>query len=370
MSSIHSSSDLPNISPSGAFNENPFYSDHFMDPVIWEPFLHQVAKLHGFECHQILPGLPGTFPTFIVGQNQPTDPAQNSVVVKFFGPLFDGAGSFLIEQAMGRFIARHSLSIQSPAILAEGQLSAAWHYLVFEYIPGVSFGKAYQELNPEELERVAMQMGKFMHELHALTATHEPVIPFANREVCWDGYAEFLETQREACLDHHGSWHDLPTQLLAQLPGYILPTDQLLDWSSPPHLIHADLTADHLLGRLTARQPDDPLDLSVSSLRDATTLKQPGKGWESLEIIDWGDCREGNVLYELVALHLDMFRANKRLLRLCLQSYGLPIFYQENFAHKALSTLLLHQYPMPAHIYAPYQDARSLDELAEGLFGI
>ncbi len=89
-----------------------------------------------------------------------------------------------------------------------------------------------------------------------------------------------------------------------------------------------------------------------------------------MAIIDWGDTRVGNILYELVALHLDLFRGDKHLLKLCLQAYELPIFYQLDFTRKALSMVLLHEFPMPAHVYAPYQDAHSLDELAEAVFGM
>jgi hypothetical protein len=32
--------------------------------------------------------------------------------------------------------------------------------------------------------------------------------------------------------------------------------------------------------------------------------------------------------------------------------------------------VLLHQFPMPARIYAPHQDIQSLHELAERLFGL
>jgi aminoglycoside phosphotransferase (APT) family kinase protein len=341
-----------------------------MDPELWEPFVRHVAGCHGFECHCILPGLPGSFPTFIVEQGQPAGSAQTAFVVKFFGPLFEGKDSFHTELAMGHFIAKHDLNIPSPVILAEGRLSSDWYYLVFEYIPGDSMGQVYQEMSKDALQGVAMQMGKFMHQLHALTATSLPVIPPATRSLSWEDYADFLEKQRADCLDHHRSWNDLPSQLLDLLPGYIPPIEQLLDYTSPPHLIHGDLTADHLLGWLQAPTPVSTRLHSAGSARDATTVGQPGKGWESLAIIDWGDCRVGNILYELAAVHLDLFRADKRLLRLCLQAYGLPIFYQLDFARKAFSTVLLHQFPMPAHIYSPYQDARSLDELADGLFGI
>ncbi len=138
--------------------------------------------------------------------------------------------------------------------------------------------------------------------------------------------------------------------------------DDLLDFSSPPHLIHADLTGDHLLGQLAADQH------AQSAVADLLLPTRPE--WDTLAIIDWGDARIGNILYELVALHLDLFQADKRLLKTCLEIYGLPDFYRQDFARKAFCMVLLHQFPMPSRVYAPYFHVQSMDELAQGLFGI
>ena len=367
-------------SPPGLFAELPFYAAHFMDLALWEPFVRHVASRSGFECQRILPGLPGTYPTFIVDLANPEGQSTpSSIVVKFFGPLFDGAGSFQVERAMGIFIAKEPLCIHAPGILAEGQLTPDWCYLIFEHIPGVSIGQARQELPTDTLDEVAVQLGKFMRELHTFTATDRPVIPMGVTKMSWDGYVAFLEAQRAKCYDAHQHWHDLPPHLLAELIDFIPPVEQLIDLTSPSHLIHADLTADHLLGRLVpsdssatlatikSHYPAHPVG-ALPVIRPSTG--SAGMGWESLAIIDWGDSRLGNILYELAALHFDLFQADKHLLHLCLQAYGLPAFYQQEFARKAFSMVLLHQFPMPTQIYAPHHDAQSLAELAERLFGL
>jgi len=340
-----------------------------MDPILWEPFVSRVAFFHGFECRRILPGLPGSYPTFIVELSHPHPQAQTAIVIKFFGSLFDGAVSFLVEKAMGQFVKLKPLSIRSPVILAEGRLDSEWAYLVFEHIPGVSIGQVRAELSWETMESVAQQVGVFMRELHFLTATTDSIIPLSTPGMSWEPYIAFLENQRSACLKNHQHWQDLPAQLLHQVPGYLSLTDELVDLSSPPYLIHADLTADHLLGKciITGSSPT-----SVPQVYDRNPGEQrrAGRQWESLAIIDWGDSRVGNILYELVAIQLDLFRADKYLLRKCLEAYRLPIFFQMDFPRKALSMMLLHQFPMPASVYAPYRASRSLDELAGGLFGV
>ncbi|HSB65031.1 MAG TPA: hypothetical protein VLD65_00540, partial [Anaerolineales bacterium] len=362
---------MVNFRPPDSFNDLAFYSAHFMDPMLWKPFVHHVAVTHGYEYQHISPGEPGTFPTFIAGPDrQPGQPSQETIVVKFFGPLFDGLACFDVEQAMEQFIISQNMSIRSPAILARGHLSKEWSYLVFEHIPGVRIGQVRQELGKDALENVARHLGQYMHELHTRTATYQTIIPSLTNKISWDEYSGFLATQRENCVTNHQQWHDLPPHLIDQLPGFIPSIDQLIDLSSPPHLIHADLTADHLLGNLI------PLSLN-STAKDREGDPQmhgdkdhPEKGWESLAIIDWGDCRVGNILYELAAVHTDLFQVDKHLLRLFMEVYGLPTFYQADFACKALSTVLLHQFPMPSLLYAPYRDTPSLYDVAEGIFGI
>jgi hypothetical protein len=348
---------MVHLSPPEAFAEPGYYSTYFMDPAVWAPFVRKVAVVRGFNCGKIRPGLPGTYPTFIVRLSPPIpDRASASIVVKFFGPLFDGEKAHAIEVQIGSFLEQHPIELHSPKILADGWLSPAWRYLIFEYIPGKSFGQARQELSITAMESVARQMGIFMKEFHYLTGNQPSLLKKLQVGGDWIDFASFLQEQLDNCLLNHTRWNDLPAHLLEQLPGYLPQVEEVLDLSSIPHLIHADLTGDHLLGKLLPTPKTSPIT--------------NGKEWKSLAIIDWGDCRVGNILYELVALHIDLFQTDKHLLDICLEAYGLPAFYKQDFAHKALAMTLLHQFPMPMSAYRPYQHVQSLDELAEGLFGV
>jgi hygromycin-B 7''-O-kinase len=328
-----------------AFTDRAFYSSHFMDATFWEPYVRQVCLEHRVGCERIFPAVPGSFPTFIVESGDLGSSIHFRVVAKFFGPLFDGVGSFRIERDVGRWLEAQYLPIPSPAILAEGQLNPDWSYLLFEHVPGVSIGQLRSRLIQDDLLAIAHQVGEFLNCLYALPldslATSSPLL-----QPTWDGYARFLHQQGLNCLANHQAWEDLPEHLLSQIESFLMPVEQLVDFSAPPHLIHADLTADHLLGSLVNGR------------------------WQTGAFIDWGDAMTGNLLYELVALHLDLFLANKHYLRNCLEAYRLPPFFQDDFPRKALNLVLLHQFPMPASIYQPHLDVHSLPELAERLFGI
>jgi Ser/Thr protein kinase RdoA (MazF antagonist) len=134
----------------------------------------------------------------------------------------------------------------------------------------------------------------------------------------WQGYTVFLQTESDHCIANHRAWKSLPEHLIDQLADYLLPVEYLADPQLPYGLIHADITRDHILGRLDAGR------------------------WVTLGLIDFGDARVGNVYYDLAALHFDLFRGDKRLLRVFLEAYGLDD--QRDFNHKAMSAALLHQF--------------------------
>ena len=114
----------------------------------------------------------------------------------------------------------------------------------------------------------------------------------------------------------------------------------------PPHLIHADLTRDHLLGRVVDGR------------------------WQSLALIDFGDAMTGDLLYELSALHLDMFRGEKRLLRAFLDAYGMTEEARAALPHQALATSLLHQFNDFEALEPGRLAARTLEELADDLWRV
>lgn len=88
-------------------------------------------------------------------------------------------------------------------------------------------------------------------------------------------------------------------------------------------------------------------------------------------LIDFGDTMMGNILYELVALHIDLFRCDKRLLNAFLLCYDLPAPFREQFATKALCMTLLHRFDVMkgaiSHL-PPLADIETLGQLAELLW--
>jgi hygromycin-B 7''-O-kinase len=333
---------LSGLSPADLFDqlENiEGYRRYFADPVAWRPYVEQVCRRHALNPGQAVRiGVPGTCPTFIVDERW---------VVKFFGRLFDGGHCWQVELELGKWAG--ALGLPVPEIVAEGQLFQAypgwrWPYLVFEYVPGKSIGEVFEQVGLEDKLALARWMGEITRRMHGAAMPVSEIF-----QPAWDAFTGLLHSQRGGCLQSFQEWGCLPEHLLAQLDDFLQPVDELVDLRSMPHLIHADLTADHVLGRLE------------------------GGRWHSLALIDFGDAMVGNLYYELVALHLDLFHGDKRLLAAYLDAYGLDEEERRQLPVRAMFMALLHRFNVLEPVFERHPGLRqitTLDELADVLWRV
>ena len=315
------------------------YRRYFADAAAWRPHVEHVCRWHGLSPVRLVRvGVPGTCPTFIVDDRW---------VVKFFGRLFDGCRFFKIELELGQWAA--ALALPFPEIVATGQLFQAgvgwqWPYLVFPYVPGVSIGEVYQHIELEDKLALACWMAQITRRMHTAALPASEIF-----QPAWDAFTELLQSQRDGCKQSFADWGCLPEHLFAQLDDYLLPVDELVDSRSTPHLIHADLTADHVLGRLESGR------------------------WNSLALIDFGDAMIGNLFYELVALHLDLFHGEKRLLAAYLDAYGLDVPVRRKLPVRAMNMALLHRFNVLEPVFEREPALRrvaTLGELADVLWNV
>jgi hygromycin-B 7''-O-kinase len=328
--------------PLSALDDLNSYCRLFTDAVFWTPYVREVFLHHSLPCQSIRLGVPGTYPVFLV---------DHDYVIKFFGCLFDGEKSFAAEQEAGRLVGRDPL-IRTAQVLAEGKLvdfeqangrlgdrDWPWPYLIFQYISGISLGEVFNQVSKEDRLRAAHELGDTVQRIHALPLAGSVVFPASH-----EPYLRFLEQQRAGVVERHREWSSLPGHLIKQIDAFLPTVDSLVDCARPPHLIHADLTRDHLLGRFANGR------------------------WTTLAIIDFGDAMTGDLLYELCALHLDLFGSDRRLLSVFLDAYGLPEEKRVDLPCKALATALLHQFNVSAAVPRDLLYANSLDQLADLLF--
>ena len=318
----------------GVMEDFDWYCRLFTSLELWAPYARDVCRRHSLVPNErVRVGKAGTYPVFLVEERW---------VVKFFGRLFEGGQAFQVERDAARLV-QGQAEIGTARVIAEGELGGRgwpWPYLIFELIQGVCIGEVFERLPIKERLRVAREMGTAARALHRVGLEGQEVFPNG-----WGPYLEMLEGRRQACVQNHRGWGTLPAHLVNQIDAYLPPVESLLEPGRAPHLIHADLTRDHLLGQIE------------------------GDRWTTLAVIDFGDAMTGSLAYELAALHLDLFGGDRGMLAAFLQSYGGVAWKGEiSFARAALSTALLHQFNVLSALPPEMLQASSLEELADSLW--
>lgn len=301
-----------------AFETIQEYGAHLGDLRFWWPYVAQILERHGLAKvgPQPVAGAGGTYPTVLYGD----------VVVKLFGYFRTWREGHAAERAALALVATDP-EIAAPELLFEGWLyddaDAPWPYLITTWLSGVAWRDA--QLTVDERLSVVAGLGRQVRRVHALRssdiAPHEAWSPL----------------NASAATARHRAWGSLPPHLLDQVGDYLAqlgPFDRVV--------VHADLTADHAFvehGRLTG-------------------------------IIDWGDAMVTDRHYELGALHIDMFRGDKALLKVFLEACGWPV--GEDFPRRAMALALHHRFDVFEAVGAllPLREVGTLDALATELFAV
>jgi hygromycin-B 7''-O-kinase len=304
------------------------YRQSLTDPTFWEPFVRQVCTRYGWSCDQIRPGHAGTFPTFIVDQKR---------VVKFFGPLFDGENSWQVEFECAELMTGLPGFPVAKAIVSGDLMGQPrWHYIVFEYMPGVSIGEVYEDIPIKGKLELAIWMGKWLSKIHRIRVKNDSVLPRLSLDRM-NGWF------RERWSNTKAKW---PEHMADQLGEYLNENITMIQ-ADADCFIHADLTCDHLLGQI--------VDLR----------------WNTNGLIDFGDAKIGNIFYELAALHLDLFACDKHLLAAFLNAYGLN--WDPALPTKLMTTALMHQFDVIGPLFALKPELSkfsSINEMAKFLWNI
>jgi len=289
------------------------YARKFQDSAFWQPYIDEVLRRHGLPADRAILGTGGSFPTFLVGAR----------VVKFFGRRFDGAECFSVERSLYTHVLPHT-HVSVPVHVAHGHLFQTgwrWPYIVTTRLSGTSWREASDAADWKR--GVAAELGAAMRSVHQLGCPDEPV---------WR--RDTIGELRATSAARHRRRRTLPDPLLDQIDAYLaLP-------SPMRQLVHGDLHGDHIFvsqGRLVG-------------------------------IIDWGDAVCGDPFYELPALFFGAFGGDKALLRAFLDAYGWSV--SPDFAHRAMTMTLVHEFnPLGDHL-PPLEHVRSLHDLAEMLWQV
>ncbi|GHO96951.1 hypothetical protein KSF_069990 [Reticulibacter mediterranei] len=311
------------------------YGRYFTNPSYWHPYVAAICVRHDLgNPVTVCAGLPGTHPVFLVNEQY---------AVKLYTDLFNGEQSYHVEREIYRLIATEP-SLPAPSLVATGMLfdehdGWPWPYIVTRVIPGLSISES--EVSYADRLNVAAWLGVVVRRMHSLSL----VAPFSPE---WKPFLQFLAARRTEVVADHARWGCLPAHLVAQIEEYMPDLTTLIDEKEIPALLHCDLNSDHVLGERIAGY------------------------WRPTGVIDFGDARVGDRIYELVALHLGLFHCDGQMLRIFLEAYGFDEALRRDFVRRAMSMTLLFEFNVCTHIFQHIPGAASvgtLDELAELVWG-
>ena len=323
--------------PRPVFSSDEEYEASLRDSAFWEPYARAALREAGLPDEgDVVTHFPTTHVSAVVGSRY---------FVKLHYEDWFGEECFQTERAFYR--ASRGSRLPIPDLLAEGALYEGegwrWPFLVLTAMPGRDLRSVGEGVDRGSMERVATFAGAVMRELHDLRMEEtEPLKPST--------YTELIRERTAKSQRDHLAWGSLPERLALQIRDYLWERRDLVDPErSPRKPIHGDLHRGNLF-----------VDVSE-------------RGLEPTGIVDFNDLRVGDPHYDLVSLHIGMFRTDKALLRIALDAYGwaLP---EQDWVDRMMGFTLVHDYDMIQHVVSEYpgalEKARTLDEVADLLWNL
>ncbi|MGH6972059.1 MAG: phosphotransferase family protein, partial [Caulobacteraceae bacterium] len=180
------------------------------------------------------------------------------------------------------------LPVPVPDILEHGALKD-WGYLVSAEVPGVQIEAVLDDLDGADLERIATELGAFMR------VFHEVSIPGFERSFGpWDRYLEGALADPRRLHASRGTDGAAADRIAVFLERWA-PALRAL---GPPVLVHADLTAEHVM------------------------VSQASGRWSLCGVLDLADAMKAPAELDLMAPFIELFRSRGALQRRLAEEAG------------------------------------------------
>jgi hygromycin-B 7''-O-kinase len=227
------------------------------------------------------------------------------------------------------------LTAPVPAIIESGELED-WRYLVSTNVPGVQIQSVLAGLGEDELELIAGDLGQFMGAFHAVA------IPGFERE--FGAWSRYLDERLADARALHSSRRVDPARV-EEIAAFLADQAQALSALGPPVLIHADLTAEHVM------------------------LVETDGRWRLSGILDLADAMIAPAELDLVAPFVELFRGRRGPQRRLLAESGVRAV-AEPFSQTVMAVALQHRFVHFDHWFAAEIEAGVTDvgEIARVVF--
>jgi hygromycin-B 7''-O-kinase len=172
---------------------------------------------------------------------------------------------------------RGRLPASIPLIIESGTIED-WRYLVSTHVPGMQMQDILPSLGEADFEPIAAELGQFMRAFHSV------VIPGFERP--FGPWARYLDEQLAGARQLHLSRGVDPARV-EQIMGMLAKREPELRALGPPVLIHADLTAEHIM-----------------------LVEQAGR-WRLSGVLDLADAMLAPAELDLVSPFVELFRGRR-----------------------------------------------------------
>lgn len=302
------------------------YSAVYKDDAHWRPGVEAVCEVLGLDPTRLTRALHGTNLVYLV---------EPDAVLKLSPPLWPDEAD--VEGRVLAFFGGRIGDVRTPALRAQGLLGG-WTYQLIERLPGERIKDRWDDLDPEQQRSLMAQLGATVARIHAMDPA--PLRP--HLDAPWPDDLDRLRAKLDVQLTHpdmHPAWSGLFGPWLDRQRA-LLP-----DQPTPPVLVTADLTYDHLL-----IEPED----------DGT--------WRLTGLIDFADAFIGHAPYEFAAPASLLMRGRGDLLHAFLGAYGIPDHARDAAMSRALTFWsLMHRYSQPRHLGTALTEAPEGDAPIERL---
>jgi hypothetical protein len=236
------------------------------------------------------------------------------------------------------------------------------------------------------MAELAHFLGQYLSELHTMhlrrplpnvvAMRHTPAE--ARQSDAWTSFDHFMLRQRQKAHWTQKNSGRLTKAQLADLESYLprdtrqLVASHVRNAPTGPSLLHGDLNEDHLL---VCPDVDDDKQVHTEVAETGVTIVTASK-WRPVGVIDYGDSQCGDPHYDLVALHISLFKCDTKLLRIFLKSYCSSSYYSSSdaaatttpsstlwyphdlprFRHTAMCYTLLHRQDALRSVFLYHKD--------------
>jgi hygromycin-B 7''-O-kinase len=315
------------------FADDDAYEASLPDAAFWAPYARAALRFAGLDDAG---EVQMHFPTTHVAANVGTD-----YFVKLHYEDWFGEDCFQTEREAYRMLSDAGLPV--PVLLAEGALYDEpwrWPFLVLSAMNGRSLRDLGEAVNDADRTRVATWLGGVVKDLHGVPIRDSEHI---NREE----YIDLIQTRMARAHRDHEQWASLGEPLIAQIRDYLWNASDLIDPErEKPVFLHGDLHSGNVFVE-----------------GESGTFQPTG-------LVDFNDTYEGDPHYDLVAIHVKTFGADKALLRRFLEAYGWDDLGKK-WPRRMMALTLAHDFDMIQPIAERIPaEMTSLDELGKALWDL